>query len=163
MYSFGIEGVNGNRWRVELDTCQWELPIIFVYLKFDKTILRFSMILSKCLNIRPMILTSNNLINIMCNLELIKTVTVSIFFCLYLNGCLHLTIVWIDFFFNSQSISVRKDDGSWEPPYILVMIFKYSRALRAALVWAPFDVLPDPWQTATGNVDNWTRHWKCPE
>lgn len=47
--------------------------------------------------------------------------------------------------------------------HFIVIIFKYSRAFRAALDWASFDVAPDPWHTATGNVDNWTRHWKRPE
>lgn len=71
-----------------------------------------------------------------------------------------------DLIFNSQSVwlallgcGLTDDDGV----YILVIIFKYSSALRAALVWAVFDVLPDPWHTATGNVDNWTKHWNCPE
>lgn len=57
-----------------------------------------------------------------------------------------------------KNCGVDANRSEWS--YILVIIFKYSRALRAALNCATFLVLPDPWQTATGNVDSCTKHWK---
>ena len=46
--------------------------------------------------------------------------------------------------------------------HFFVIIFRYWRALWAAAVCASFEVPPVPWQTATGSVDNCTRHWYLP-
>lgn len=57
----------------------------------------------------------------------------------------------------------RVPSHTWSSHHFLVIIFKYSRALWAAAVWASFELLPEPWQTATGSVDNCTKHWYFPE
>lgn len=42
------------------------------------------------------------------------------------------------------------------------MILRYSRAFFAAAYCASFSEAPVPWQTATGTVEIWTKHWSCP-
>ncbi len=42
------------------------------------------------------------------------------------------------------------------------MILRYCRACCAACACASSVVCPTPWQTATGIVDNCTKHWRCP-
>lgn len=130
------------------------------------------LILPECLNIRPMNKSISNRLVYMVSPEMHGEFTLLkicfIFWVIWMKAFLHLRFDdrWIWFLIHNQYCWHCLDAGSNDEDddvYILVIIFKYSSALRAALVWAVFDVLPDPWHTATGNVDNWTKHWNWPE
>lgn len=96
-----------------------------------------------------------------CFLHLVNWIKSFLFVCFAAK--IGIGILWVNCGTERPSkMRLTSVDQKKRTVYIFVIIFRYSNALRAACDWASLVVTPDPWQTATGNVDNWTRHWQRP-